>query len=118
MTAATKGLRVLAIALLIAGATAIGSIGACSYKSHMRNSAFDAVQVGDTEATVIARFGTQPSVRENPSSLFSRYASHPCSGECAERLWFENRLSLDTEAWSVELNKSRQVIKKSRWISP
>lgn len=50
--------------------------------------------------------------------LFARYASQPCGGDCAERLWFENRLSLDTEAWSVELDKSGRVIKKSRWISP
>ncbi|WP_141758613.1 hypothetical protein [Duganella sp. HH105] len=93
-------------------------VGACSFTSHSRNSAFAAVQVGDTEAAVIARFGTQPSVRERPGILFARYASQPCGGQCAERLWFENRLSLDTEAWSVELDKNGRTINKLRWISP
>lgn len=109
---------VLAIAVFVAGAIIAASIGACMFKSHSRNSAFDAVQVGDEEAAVVVRFGTQPSVRELPGNLFARYASRPCSGECVERLWFENSLSLDTEAWSVELNKDRRVIKKSRWVSP
>lgn len=108
----------LTVVLLVIGAAVAASIGSCSFKSHARNSAFDAVQVGDTEATVIARFGTQPSVRERPGELFARYASQPCGGECAERLWFENRLSFDTEAWSVELDRSSRVIKKSRWASP
>lgn len=118
MTAPTKGRGVFIVALLVIGAAVAGSIGVCSYKSYVRNSAFDAVQVGDTEASVVARFGTQPSVREKPGALFSRYASQPCGGECTERLWFENRLSLDTEAWSVELDKNHRVIKKSRWLSP
>lgn len=118
MTAATKGRGVLTIALLVVAAAVVGSVGACSYKSHARNSAFDAVQIGDTEASVINRFGTQPSVRERPDVSFSRYASQPCGGDCAERLWFENRLSIDTEAWSVELDKRSRVIKKSRWVSP
>lgn len=108
----------LTVVLLVIGAVFVASIGACSLKSYSRNSAFDAVQVGDAEATVIARFGTQPSVRERPGALFARYASQPCGGECAERLWFENRLSLDTEAWSVELDKNGRVIEKSRWVSP
>lgn len=107
----------LTAALVVAAAFTAG-IGACSYKSHLRNSAFDAVQPGDTEASVISRFGMPPSVREKPDVLFSRYASQPCRGDCAERLWFENRLSLDMEAWSVELDQNRRVIKKSRWVSP
>lgn len=106
------------VALLIFGAVVSGSIGACSYKSHIRHSAFQAVKIGDTEAVVISHFGTPPAVRETSDALFSRYASRPCSGECKERLWFENRLSLDTEAWSVELDKNNRVIKKSRWNLP
>lgn len=108
----------LSIILLIIGAAILGSIGACSYKSHVRNSAFEAVNVGDTEENVISQFGSQPSVRETSNALFSRYASRPCSGECKERLWFENRLSFDTEAWSVEMDKNKRVVKKSRWTSP
>lgn len=118
MSTAKKGRGVLTVALVVLVAAVAGTVGACSYKSHVRNSAFDAVRVGDTEASVIARFGTQPSVREKSGELFSRYASQPCGGDCAERLWFENRLSLDTEAWSVELDQGSRVIKKSRWVSP
>jgi len=115
---ATKMRSVSTVTLLVLSIVVVGSVGACSYKSHMNNSAFEAVRLDDTEAAVIARFDEQPSVREKPGVPFSRYASQPCGGECAERLWFENRMSLDTEAWSVELNKSRRVIKKSRWVSP
>ena len=113
-----KSKRVLAVVLLFSGAVMTTSIGACLFKSNARNAAYDVVQVGDAEDVVVARFGTQPSVREKPGVLFARHASQSCDGECAERLWFENRLSLDTEAWSVELDKSRHVIKKSKWISP
>ena len=108
----------IATAVFLAiGMAVVGSSGACAYKSYFFNAAFDAVQMGDTEASVIARFNTQPTEREKPVALFARYASQPCGGDCIERLWFENRLSLDTEAWSVELDKHRRVIKKSRWIS-
>jgi len=110
--------RVLALVLLFSGALITTSIGGCLFKSNSRNTAYDAVQVGETEAVVIARFGVQPAVREKPGVLFARYASQPCDGVCVERLWYENRLSLDTEAWSVELDKSRHVIKKSKWVSP
>lgn len=113
-----RGKRMLTVVLLVIGTAIAASIGACSLKSHSRNSAFEAIQAGDTEATVIARFGTQPSVRERSGKLFARYASQPCEGECVERLWFENRLSFDTEAWSVELDAARRVLKKSRWVSP
>lgn len=113
-----RGKRVLAVMLLVVGAAIAASIGACSLKSHSRNLAFNTIQAGDTEDKVIERFGTQPSVRESPDTLFARYASQPCGGHCVERLWFENRLSLDTEAWSVELDTNRRVLKKSRWVSP
>ena len=110
--------RMLRMVLAVIGIAMVASIGACSLKSHSRNAAFDAVQEGDTEAAVIARFDTLPSVRESPGTLFARYASQPCDGECAERLWFENRWSFDTEAWSVELDSKQRVIRKSRWASP
>lgn len=113
-----RGKRVLTVMLLVIGTAIAASIGACSLKSHSRNLAFDAIQTGDTEVNVIERFGTQPSVRESPGTLFARYASQPCVGQCVERLWFENRLSFDTEAWSVELDTNRRVLKKSRWVSP
>lgn len=117
MTTDKKGRRTPLFALLVLGAAVAGYIGVCSYNSHVRNAAFDAVQVGDTEVAVLALFGARPSVRERPGALFSRYASQPCL-DCAERIWFENRLSFDTEAWSVELDRNRRVIRKSRWVSP
>lgn len=105
------------VLIVIAGAIA-ATIGSCNWTSHSWTAALDAIQVGDAEASVIARFGTQPSVREKSGKLFARYASSPCRGECVERLWFENRLSLGIEAWSVELDKNRRVIDKAHWVSP
>jgi len=93
-------------------------IGGCSLISGSRNKAFEAVQIGDTEVSVIARFGTPPSVREKPGALFARYASQPCMGACVERLWFENRLGLDIEAWSIELDRGSRVVHKAHWVSP
>ena len=113
-----RGGHWLRVALLFMAATVVASVGACAFTSHSRNSAFDAVQLGDAEAAVIAHFGALPSVREKPDAMFARYVSQPCGNECVERLWFENRLSLDTEAWSVTLDKNRRVIKKARWVSP
>ena len=92
-------------------------ISACTYKSHNGNSAFDAINTGDTEAMVIDTFGT-PSVRDKPDILYRRYASRPCKSPCAERLWYENRLSLFDEAWSLEIDQNGRVIDKARWASP
>jgi hypothetical protein len=96
----------------------VAYIGGCSLISSSRNKAFEAVQIGDTEANVVARFGASPSVREKSGTLFARYASQPCTGSCVERLWFENRLTFDTEAWSVELDRNARVVHKAHWASP
>lgn len=109
---------VATVVLVIVGAVMVTCIGSCAFVSHKRDKAFGLVQIGDPEKTVLDLFGTQPSVREKPGALFARYASAPCGESCTERLWFENRLSLDTEAWSLELDKDRRVIKKSQWRSP
>lgn len=93
-------------------------IGVCAFVSHTRNKAFNLVQVGDTASAVIALFGTEPSMREKQGILFARYATKPCSSPCVERLWFENRLSLVGEAWSIEIDQSGRVIDTSRWVSP
>ena len=92
-------------------------VTSCMFVSGQRTTAFDAINVGDTRDIVIGRFGL-PSHVERPGVMFTRYASHQCQSLCDERLWFENRLSLDTEAWSVELDKGGRVIKKSHWASP
>jgi hypothetical protein len=106
------------IAVIAITALLVAYIGSCSLISSSRNKAFEGVQIGDTEANVIARFGASPSVREKPGTLFSRYASQPCMGACVERLWFENRLAFDTEAWSVELDRSARVVHRAHWVSP
>jgi hypothetical protein len=92
-------------------------LATCSYVASARTKAFDSVQIGDPEHAVIAAFGS-PSFRESTDVRFTRYGATQCSTPCTERLWFENRLGLDMEAWSVELDGSRRVIKKSHWVSP
>ena len=89
--------------------TIIGYVGGCAFLSRARDKAFDLVRVGDTESAVVDLFGVAPSVRERPGELFARYASKPCTNSCVERLWFENRLSLDTQAWSVEIDQGGRV---------
>lgn len=94
----------------------IAYVGSCSFINNKRESAFNLISIGDTEDTVIDFMGA-PSYRETDEKLFSRYANRKCN-KCSERLWFENRLSFDTKAWSVEVNKIRKVVKKDSWVSP
>jgi hypothetical protein len=79
--------------------------------------AFNSVKIGDTEDFVISLFGN-PSVREGPMKLFARYASSNCQLPCVERLWFENRLALDIEAWSISLGRDGRIAEKYHWVSP
>lgn len=90
---------------------------ACSGLSASKSRAFDSIKPGDSRTTVVEALG-DPDVRELPEKRFARYASKPCSGACKERLWFENSLSLDIEAWSVELDETGHVIRKAHWHSP
>lgn len=103
---------------MMVGALIVGYIAVWIYISHTKNKAFDLVQIGDTEFAVITLFGTEPTMNEKQGNLFSRYATKPCTNPCVVRLWFENRLSLSGEAWSLELDQSGRVINKSRWVSP
>lgn len=104
------------IGLLLLG-FAILYLVACSGLSASKSRAFDSIGVGDRREAVIKILGA-PDVRELPTELFVRYASSPCGGVCKERLWFENKLSLGIEAWSVELDKDHRVVKKTHWHSP
>ncbi len=90
---------------------------ACTGISVRIADGYESVELGDTEEEVIRALG-EPSVRESPGDMFLRYASHPCQEPCAERLWFENRLSLDIQAWSIELDEHRRVLDKAQWTSP
>jgi hypothetical protein len=79
--------------------------------------AFNSINEGDTAISVVEIFG-EPSVREGPDKLFTRYGASRCQSPCAERLWFENRLALDLEAWSVSLGSDGRVVRKSHFVSP
>jgi hypothetical protein len=107
------------VTIIIGGIVAVAFLylAACLYIHIKRQSAFNSINIGDTADSVMARFG-DPSVREGPERLFSRYASAKCVLPCVERLWFENRLALDLEAWSVSLGSDGKVIDKYHWVSP
>jgi hypothetical protein len=92
-------------------------VATCSSISENKSVAFERIQIGDTKEDVINSLG-KPSKIEQSGILFSRYATQQCQSPCSERLWFENRLIIDIEAWSVELDKNNKVIKKSHWLSP
>lgn len=92
-------------------------VAACSYVSASKSNAYESVNIGDSEEDVVRILGN-PSVRETSDAPFTRYSSKPCQGECRQRLWFENRLSLNIEAWSIELDSSNRVIHKAHWHSP
>ena len=92
--------------------------GGWFFISYCGNNAFNIIEIGQTELDIISTFKKEPSMRERSDSLFSRYADRPCSSPCVERIWFENKFSLDTQAWSFELDKNRRVINKARWLSP
>jgi hypothetical protein len=90
---------------------------ACVYIRENRQNAFGATRIGDSMNSVIKRFG-DPSVKESPDHLFARYASIKCQPPCTERLWFENRLAFDIEAWSVSIGSDGRVVGKYHWVSP
>nr|WP_162486482.1 hypothetical protein [Stenotrophomonas acidaminiphila] len=93
-------------------------VSTCSYVSYRKATAFDAINVGDAEGEVVRVLGS-PSVREKAGDPpFGRYSSKACTAPCTERLWFENRLGFDKEAWSIDLDLNRRVMDKARWMSP
>lgn len=93
-------------------------VSTCSVISHQRENAFEKVDEGNSRKAVLEAMGN-PSVHErDDSSPFLRYASTACKAPCAERFWYENRMSMDMEAWSIEFDANGSVIKKSHWLSP
>lgn len=92
-------------------------VGGCSMISARTTRQLESIKVGDDRGVVLHALGT-PDVIERPGAPFRRYASSECTEPCAERLWFENRLSLDTKAWSVELDAAGKVIHTAVWTSP
>lgn len=90
----------------------------CTAVNAKRASGFENVKAGNTIQQVLADLGS-PSVREKSGGApFVRYASKPCTDPCAQRFWYENRLTMDTEAWSVDFNANGREIDKYHWVSP
>jgi len=92
-------------------------VATCAYYGRKNQSAYDAVEFGDTEAVVIAKMGI-PSVKESKEAPFYRYATNACAPPCVYRLWFENRLALDLESWSISIGTDGRVVDKYHWVSP
>jgi hypothetical protein len=84
---------------------------------YIREADFNKVEVGDSYGTVLQKMGN-PSKIDVQGEAFPPYTSHPCSSPCVKRLWYENRLMLDLEAWSVSIDSSGKVVDKYQWMSP
>ena len=82
-----------------------------------REAAFETTKIGDSYDEVVGRFGS-PSEIDGQGQVFTRYSDKPCELPCVKRLWFENRLFLDVEAWSVSFGKDDKVVEKYHWVSP
>jgi hypothetical protein len=105
--------RIVAFTLLF---IVVAPLASCAYISNERNSALDSVSLGDTREEVIAAFDTT-FVAKAAGVGYAKYESLGCKDPCAERLWFENRLSL-VDAWSVDFDKGGRAIDKYHWSSP
>lgn len=106
------------IALVAVVLVPILYVSTCSVISTRRAEGFAAVNFGDTKIQVLRALGTPSVLERADGKYFSRYGAKACIAPCTERFWFENRMTLDSEAWSVEFDNSGRVIKKSHWVSP
>lgn len=82
--------------------------------SHEREHAFDQVTIGQSEAQVRVLFGHAEPVRTGPRGDAARLTAPACAS-CDHRYWFENRMSLDIEAWIVDFDRQGHVLAKVRW---
>lgn len=95
----------------------VAYVAGCSAISAWHSHALASVPVGASRAEVLRALG-QPDVVEHAGAPLARYASSGCGDRCVQRWWYENRLGLDTEAGSVELDASDHVLAPSRLTSP
>jgi hypothetical protein len=109
--------RKIAATIIIIVSLVFGYLVAGTAIRFSRQTAFEAISSGDSLGAVLQQFG-QPSVTDGTGKLFSRYTANQCISPCSVRLWFENRLFLDVEAWSVSLDSNGKVIEKYHWLSP
>ncbi len=89
----------------------------CSFISYKKNSAYKKINIGDQKENVIKLIGNYSKV-DNLHDFYKKYSSQPCVAPCFQRLWFENPLGIDIQAWSVSLNIEGKVISKYHWVSP
>jgi len=89
----------------------VRGVAGCSAISVWHSRALASVPVEASRVEVLRALG-QPDVVEHAGVPFARYASSGCSGRCAQRWRYENRLGLDTEAWSVEMECFRLRTRK------
>jgi hypothetical protein len=90
--------RLVRVTVLVALMSLFAS---CSYISHKRNTVFDAITPGDTREKVISAFEAT-FVSKAMGNAYSKYDNTGCQSPCVERLWFENIMSMDIEAWSID----------------
>ncbi len=88
----------------------------CSYLATANNREYKLINKGDSKADVIAQLGI-PSTKTQTNEPFPRVGSG-CELPCIERFWYENRLFLDIEAWSVDFDANDRVLEKYHWTSP
>jgi len=81
------------------------------------NRGFDKTNIGDSQSQVIAYLGI-PASKTGTGEPFPRVTGAGCELPCVVRFWYENRLFLDFEAWSVDLDLNSHVVDKYHWVSP
>lgn len=111
----TRRLTLIATGIVVLLLVAYAGAGLST--QHGRDAAFDATGIGDSREEVLALFGA-PDATDGGGQHFARYASEPCKPPCEERLWFENRMFFDIEAWSVSFDRNGTVVEKYHWVSP
>jgi len=114
MKTARKNVKVTAFLVAL---IPIGFFSSCAYLSSKGNLAYESTKPGDSRAIVIDKFD-MPFVSKASGVPFSHYEAEGCKSPCAERLWFQNKLSFDIEAWSVDFDKQGHAIDKYHWTSP
>lgn len=94
-------------------------LGDCTVRSDWIERRFNNVALGNSKQQVLNIMVDVPSVVEKSGTLyFRKYGGTSCDSPCAERLWFENSLNYDLEAWSIELDANGKVINKHHWVLP
>ncbi|WP_132142389.1 hypothetical protein [Luteibacter rhizovicinus] len=103
--------------MILLALTAAAAVGACAWISRQGNAAYTEIHTGDEKRQVTERFNMPFSVQRSGEGHLA-FTNDLCSKPCAQRLWFDNRFSLDTQAWSFDLDEQGRVVGKNAWASP